>query len=171
MQFGRVTLVSGQLVLRIEPVQFQHLAVTLLLGQDRGGADTGLAQVTLDDGFDQVTLQVRFTVAIDLHQLRALTQRKHRALHRQHAGVQDIQLIDFLDAGLGHSPAQGFVMDFLFEQLTFFFAQLLGIGQAGDRLCRIQNHRGRDHRTGQRTTPGFIDACNKFRYLFICLIH
>ena len=51
MELGRVALVLCQLVLRVLPVQFQHVTVTADLGQDGCCRDGRTVGIALDDGF------------------------------------------------------------------------------------------------------------------------
>ena len=78
---------------------------------------------------------------------------------------KDIELIDFLDAGFSNGPGQCLFADFSRQRLAPLFGELLGVVQAGDRACRIKNHRSRHHRPRQRAAPGLVyPADEAFRH-------
>ena len=75
-----------------------------------------MGQIALDDGLDRVVGQFRFAVTVDLHQAGSVIQRQHRAPHRQHAGVQDIEFIDLSDRRLANGPAMRMAANLILER-------------------------------------------------------
>ncbi|MOA42131.1 hypothetical protein D3C78_1641600 [compost metagenome] len=82
-------------------------------------------------------------------------------LHGQHGGMQNVQLIDFLDLGAGNTPAQGFFTDFVVELLATRFGEFLRVIEPQNRPVRIQDHRRRHHRATQRATANLVHASDQ----------
>ena len=70
--------------------------------------------------------------------------------------LQNVQAINFFDAGFGNAKAQGLGADFIEQAFALFLAQQLGIGQALDRFAGIQHDGSCYDRPGQRPTAGLI---------------
>ncbi len=103
----------------------------------------------------------RAAVAVDFHERRHDRQPFHRALHRQHRGVQDIQRIDFLDRGRRDAISQRALDDLVVQLVALFGGEHLRIVEpANHRFRRIENHRSSHDRTRQRAAPGFVDAAD-----------
>jgi hypothetical protein len=47
------------------------------------------------------------------------------------------------------------------QRITLLFAEFLGVVQTRNRPRRIEDHGRRDHRPGQRSAPGLIDAADE----------
>jgi len=98
--------------------------------------------------------------AIDQDGCRLRCQCQHRATHRQQTRLQNVDFIDFLDAGAGHSPGDGMQLDFLKQQIAPFCREFFGVPQTLDSRRIVENHSGGKYRSGQRPTPCFIDAAD-----------
>ncbi len=88
-------------------------------------------------------------------------QTGNGALHRQHGGVQDVQLINLFRFSAAQAPRQRFLFDFIKQRKAALFRQLFGIRQAGNQPRRIEDHGGGHHGTDQRATSDFINAGNQ----------
>ena len=126
-----VALVGGKTVLRVLLVQVLQQPVAVHLGQDGRGGDRRHQRVAIDDGLGQ-HVQRRQPVAVHQHLHRLQAQALDRALHRQHGGLQDVEPVDFLDAGLRNRAAQGLCADLVVQLFALQRRQHLGIGQAPD---------------------------------------
>src|SRR5690606_1840740 len=158
---GRVTLVAGQPVAGGAEIQRAHFAVTTDLGQYRRRRDCRHLSIALDDR-GTAHRQPWAAVAVDQGQTRRHAESLHRALHRQHGGVKDVQPIDFLDLGTRDAPGEGLLADFLEQRLATNLAELLRVVETEDGPRRIENHRRGDHRTTERATTDLVDAGDEF---------
>ena len=159
---GWIALVTGESIGRINFIHLQALAVAVHLGQNRRCRNGRHLGIAFDNRFSR-NLQLRQTVAVDQHQGRFEPQPLDRAAHGQQRCLQDVQLVDFFDAGLGNAAAQGPGADFIEKALAPFFSQDLGVRQPGNRLVDIEHHRSGNHRPGQRSAPGLVDADDQAR--------
>ena len=132
----RVAHVAIEAVLRIDGMQRQHARISHGLGEDGGGGNGGNLAIALDHGFDGYR-QFRTAVAIDHRLLRRQAQSSDRTLHGEKGGMQDIELIDFLDAGFSNCPGQCLFADFSGQHLAPLFGKLLGVVQAGEVPFRL----------------------------------
>lgn len=98
---------------------------------------------------------------VDQAMIRNLRQSFDRAAHRKMSGAENVQRIDLRDIGRGDGPDDGgSAREACVNVLTSRGGEFLRIIEAiaaeffgkDDRRCR--------HRTGERTTPGFIDPCH-----------
>ena len=64
------------------------------------------------------TRSTRQPVAVDQHLRRQQAQALDRAAHRQHRGLQDVQRVDLLDAGLADAAAQRLGADLVVQPLA-----------------------------------------------------
>ncbi len=153
-----IALVPGKAVFGMTAVQLDHQPVAVLLGQDRGGADAGFGEIALDDGIAGDAVQRRRVIAVGQHPDRSRIQGQYCAAHGQQAGLENVQAVDLFHRGLGHGMAQGLLADEDFQLLAALGGEFLGVGQAVDGPRRIEDHRGRHHRAGQRSAAGLVDA-------------
>lgn len=98
-------------------------------------------------------------IAVDQQVIRRRVQRRHRALHRQMGGAQNIQGINLFDRCVGNGRLRA-GQDPAFQCLTLFQAQFLGVVQTVRDRGGIQNHRRRRHRPGQRAAAHLIHSGN-----------
>lgn len=75
--------------------------------------------------------------------------------------MQDVEAVDFFNAGFGHCPSQRTFANDGGQRIALFFAQFLGVVETGYRPGGIEDHRGGDHRPGQRSAPGFVDTTDE----------
>ena len=95
----RVALVAVETVLREAFVHAAHFRVSRGFGEDRCGRDDRMKAIALDNGAG-AAWQLRAAVAVDPGFVRRDAKRLHRALHREHGGLQYVEAIDFLDRGV-----------------------------------------------------------------------
>ena len=143
-------------------VQREAEAVAVHLGEDRRRGDRGHLRVALDDGL-RLYLQHRQPVAVDQHLVRPQSKALDSAAHRQQRGLQDVERVDLLDAGLGDAAAQRLRADLVEQPLAHPLAQDLGVAQAADRLRVVEDHRRSHHRPGQRPAARLVDAGQQAR--------
>ena len=94
-------------------------------------------------------------MAVDQQEIGCRIKRHYRAYHRKMAGAQDVQFIDFGDAGMGDGDL-GLRMDEVGQPVARPGAQFLGVVQPlGDRV-EVQHDGGGRHRPGQRTAPDLV---------------
>jgi hypothetical protein len=157
-----VALVLAEAVLRIELVEADHHRVAPHLGENRRSADADAARIAVDDRFEAAVQRQaherRTAIAIDLHVRRPHAQAEQRAPHRQVGRLQDIERVDFLDVGPRDRPGQGAAADLDRKLLALLGLDDLGVADAADAPPRVEDHRSRDDRSGQRAAPRFVDA-------------
>ena len=133
---GGIALVLLQTVAGVLLRQAQHHPVPADLGQDGGRRNGSAAGIPFDDG---PGLQPQAGVAVAIHQrkLRLGGKHLHRPAHGQKGGLQDVEPVDFLRAGVGDAIAESPAGDFCKESLAFFLAELFGIIETLDLIRRI----------------------------------
>jgi hypothetical protein len=75
---------------------------------------------------------IRAAVAVHQRQSGRDLQFGHGPLHRQHAGVQDVDLVDLAFVGKAQAPGQGLLLDLGGQAFAAAFAELFGIRQPLD---------------------------------------
>ena len=98
-------------------------------------------------------------IAIDPYLGGLEAQTVHRTPHGQQGGLQDIELVNLLHAGLGHTEAQGLGSNFLIELLTFACRQFFGICQTFDGLLIVKDDGGRKHGPSPGAAPSLVYPC------------
>ena len=83
------------------------------------------------------------------------------ARHGQHAGVQVIDGIYFLDAGFSDTVSQRVAADLDIQLFPGGFIEQLGIQQADNRLLWIKNDHRSHHRTRQWAAAYFVYSGNQ----------
>ena len=151
---------AGKTILGMTAVQLGHLRIAGHLGQNRGGADGGHQAIALDHGA-RFHRQCRAAVAIDKDQLGGDLQSRHGALHRQHGGMQDVELVDLLRSGATDGPGERFLFDLVKQGEALLLGELLGIVEPRDRIGGIENDRSGDHVTHQGATAHFVHTGNQ----------
>jgi len=110
MKCGGIAHVSIKAILGIAGVQSKHAGVASRLGENRRRGNGRDFAIAADDRCDR-TRQPRAMRAIDQgvaggnRAVRA-GECRDRALHGEQAGLQDVDSVDLLDAGLGDCPGQ-----------------------------------------------------------------
>ena len=101
----------------------------------------------------------RTAVAVDLHVRRAHAQSEQRAAHRQVRRLQDVQRSRF-PRRRPRPPTTRAPRARILIASSARSSRLehLGIADAADAAARIEDHRGRDDRSGQRSAAGLVDA-------------
>ncbi len=157
-----VALVVGEAVLRIFGVIFDAPAVAVHLGQYRGRGDRLDQGIAPDYRLGQ-DVDMRQPVAVDQYLDRLQSQAFDRALHREHGGLENVEGVDLLGAGLAHGATQRLGADLVVELGALERCECLGIGQAADRAQIVEDHGGGHHRPHQRAAAGFVDASHQSR--------
>ena len=105
-----IPFVSGKTVLRVLRVELNAPAVALYLGQNRCCRDRWHGGVAPNDRFGE-NIKHRQAVTVHQHLGRLEPQTLDGAAHGQQRGLQDVELIDLFNAGLGDRTTQGFGTD------------------------------------------------------------
>jgi hypothetical protein len=100
----------------------------------------------------------RTAVAVYLHVRGPHAQPEQRAPHRQIGRLQDVQVIDLFDVGPRDRPRDRAGADLDCELGALLRLDQLGVADAADAPPRIEDHRGRDDGSRQRSAPRLIDA-------------
>ena len=151
-----VAFVRFEGVLGSQPMIKPHEAIAGHLRHNGGAGDDATDRIPMDDG-PAWHLDVWRGGAIDQDQLRLDREVADGASHRQQSGLQDVVLIDFLCAGQP-DPDVGLTEDDLEGALPLAGRELFGIIDANGKACAAQHHRGGDHRSRPRPSPGLIHA-------------
>ena len=135
--------------------QFFHHPVAKNFCDDTRRRDGKGARITLDDGAcrDQET---RRTVPVHERGLGRMRQAFHRTAHGKHRGLEDIDIVNLCDAGLGNRDRNGAVMDLVKKRLALLLAQLLAVVEPLGHPIGVKDNRRGNHRPGKRAAPDFI---------------
>lgn len=146
---------GSKAVLRILLIEVLTPPVAVDLGQYGGGGNRAHQRIPFDDGLCG-HVQQRDPVAIHQNQAWLEPQTLHGPAHGQHGGLQNIETIDFLDAGLCNRATQGLGPDLVKQPGPAQGRELLRVVQSHDWLEIIQNDRRRHHGTCQGAAARFI---------------
>ena len=171
MRRRAVSLVLGETVLRITLVQCVHFRIPRHFGQHGSRRNGGDFRIALHHAFGRHAQIRRHAVAINPHFCRLLFQALHRAFHRQHGGVQDIQPRNFAHIGTRNAIRRSLRLNLHRQFVALFFAELFGIRQTAQIKIRRQNHRRRKHAAHQTATPRLIHARMARQHRITRIIH
>ena len=146
-------------------MQFLHLRIARGFGEDGSGGDGGDFPVALDNG-SHGHGEFGAAIAVDYGGDGRYRQGGDGALHGEEAGLQDVDFVDFRRAGFRDRPGQRLFAD---ERCQLFAAtggELFGVVQSGDGFVRVKDDGSGNHRTRQRSAPGFVDTANTGRERF-----
>ncbi len=144
-----------------------HDSVAGDLGDDRGRGDREAQRVALDDCLHRAR-QSRGDIAVDQRDVGAQPQRRHRPRHRRKARPQNIDPINLAPARRPDADAdrpapgtsgQGAVA--AFPQIAAQYLRIIEhAAQFAAEAPAVDDDRGGDHRAGQRSPPGLVNAAN-----------
>jgi len=139
-------------------VKVFHEFVAVCFGQNTGSGNVQEPPVALylcfmgngSVGFE--------SIAIHRNKMGLSAQIIERPVHRQHAGIENVDFVDFGWTATAHPPEKGFFFDNLSQRFALRLANLIGIVEP--RMVKIsgKNDRCRHYRTGQTTPASFIAA-------------
>jgi hypothetical protein len=89
-----VTGMSFETIHGVDIGKSPHFLISFCLGQNGRRRDTGFAVITSDDG-PRGYGQLRATITIDQGEFSGGIQSQYSALHGEHAGMKDVELLDF----------------------------------------------------------------------------
>ena len=135
-------------------------AVAVHLGKDGGCRDGRHQRIALDNGLRR-NIQHGQPVAVHQHRGRFEPQPHDGTAHGQQRGLQDVELVDLFDTGLGNAAAQGLGADLVVKLFTPRGREFLGVGQARNRVQVVQDHSRCHHGPGQGTTAGLVHASHE----------
>jgi hypothetical protein len=152
---GRIPLVRGKIVARINTMIFHHQAVPSNLGNDGGCSDAVAVGVAF---FKRPLGKIKRDrmYAVDEKKVRYWIKTHNRRLHGPERGLQDVMLFDFPRAYNAHPPTVGTGDNNMIELFSLKVREKLGITDSGYLVARPQNNCSRYHRTGQGTSTRFI---------------
>ena len=154
---GGVSLVPGETVGRIFPVEDRHFPIPGDLGDDRCGGDAADAGVAAGDCLGGVW-PIGEDVAVDEDERGLDPESFNRAPHGEQAGLEDIEPVDFRWTGPAGGEADAMFDDFRATGFTPGGSELLGIVQVADSGTRIEHYRGGNHIPRKRAATDFVDA-------------
>ena len=128
------------------------------LGDDRRGADRRFPGITIDDGAGGAGHRLRQLVAVDERVRRHERKARQRALHSEHRRAEDVVAVDLVDLDRDDRKCERTASDQHGEPIALVLAEHLGIGEADDGLAWIEDHRGDDDGSGERSAAGFVDT-------------
>ena len=108
---GGIAFVVAPAVVRKLRVQVAHVLVAVRFGQDRCSGNRQVFAVAFDYGLVRNVAVGFEAVAVDNEMLGAHRQRIDGAMHCQNAGVQDVNLVDFVRRHLRHRPSHRLALD------------------------------------------------------------
>jgi hypothetical protein len=152
---GRIPLVAGEIIERIDTVVFHHQPVPGDLGHDGGRSDGETAGVTpLDCPLGEI--EGDKINAIDEEKVGCWIEAQDRRLHGPEGGLQDIILLYIPRSHNPHPPAEGAGGNDMIKLLSLSRGKELGVAHPGDLVARPGDNRTRYHRTGQRAPARLI---------------
>ena len=154
----------GKLILRIFFVQHPgDVAVTADLRQNRRRRDAHALSVAADDRpvrRGDGILRAVVAVAVDEGEVRLYGQTVDGKLHRLHAGVENVDLVDLPCVDGGNTVCDRLFTNDVKKRFALLLRQLFGVVQPLDHAVRRQDHGSSVHRSHQRTGAGFIHAAD-----------
>ncbi len=164
----RVADIGLPAVPRIARRQIAHDPVAGHLGDDRGRGDRKAQRVTLDDGLHRAA-DGRRDGPVDQRDIGADPEPGDRARHRQQGRAQDVDAVDLARARRADPDARAAAVDAAPQnppaRLALLRRQCFRVVEAvAQRLGqppRVEDHRGGDHRPGERPPPGLVDAAHE----------
>jgi len=151
----------GEPVLGEDGIPLAHHAIALHLGENGCGSDRRRDRIAMDDGsLRQLAVQTH-----RIHQQVVGRRRKlHHGLAHGDAGcLIDVDLVNPRRIHGGNCPGNRVFADSLCQHFPALGQEQFGIAQSPHAICRIENHRARDHRTKERTAPNFVHPGNHDR--------
>ena len=157
MQFGSVTFMLAERILRKLRAKVTHHPVARDLGNHAGGSDAQADAITLDDrGLRKRKWDDRQPVDQDV--VGRLDQGFDRQAHGAVARAQNVDSIDLDGIDNTDSPSDfGISGQFAIDFLAYFRRKLFGIIQAAVTEFLRKNHGGGNNRTRQSTAASLID--------------
>jgi hypothetical protein len=152
----------GKTILRKEPVALEHHAVALDFGNDAGCRDAEAYAITADQRCLRAW-ETRDRKAIDKGVGRTGRELFDHGANPKVRGAENIQAVDFLRGDRDGCPTNfGIACDLAVESLAGFRGEFFGVIEATQNKVRREDDRAHDDRTGERSTTGLIDACDRF---------
>lgn len=142
MLFCRVSGVDLPAIAGVLLRQIHHDAVTRHLGYDRGGGDGKGSGVTLHNRLGPASQPGGNQIAVDQHMGRRSRKPCNGALHRQLAGPQDVERVDFFHRRMGDGHLRD-GHDFRVKPIPSCSRKRLAVAQTLRNACRVKDHRRR----------------------------
>lgn len=158
VQFGAVTFVLGEAILRKGGAEVAHNFIARDLGDDAGGGDAEAEAIAVNDGGLREG-ERGDGPAVDERVLGRWQERAQGEAHGFVGGAKDVDGVDLDGIDDADGPHDGGVGDeFAVNFLTPLGQKLLGIVQPSmPEFFRQDNGSGHDG-TGERAATGFIDT-------------
>ncbi len=145
-----------------------HQPVAMDFGDNGCGGDGPGERIALDDR----TLRQGHEREGDGVEQEAVGRRgqgSEGALHREAGGFQNIQVVDLLRVGRADPNPDRPCQDLAIQSLPHRLGHLFGVVQLVDSTASRKNHGRRDHRAGERSTPGFVQPGHPLEAATLCL--
>ncbi len=159
VQRRAVPLVPRKAVLRVKLVHPAHQPVPADLREDGGGRDA-LAERVPAHNRAGGQAERRHAVAVHQGQVRPHGKRLHSAPHGEESRLKDIDCVDLPLRRKADAVCRGLCLDDGEQRLALLGAELLGVVDPRDFAARRQNHRGREHRAGERAAARLVDSAD-----------
>lgn len=157
MRSGRITLMTGKAITRIETIEFNHELVPRHLGDDGGGGNGEAEGIPLD--YCQLRdLQRNGERTVNEEIIGSNRQSRHCSPHGFQRSPKDVHPVDLIVVADTDADSAGLGHDNRVESLPLPLRQLLGVGDAGDCLPWMKYHGGRHHRSGQGAATGLVGS-------------
>ncbi len=155
---GAITFVASKPVFRVDGVPLFHASVAMGFGEDGSGRDGNAAGVTLDERLlldEDIKLH-----GVDEQIIRLNGELLQRGGHGLAAGLVDVPGVDALGIDFGNGPGQGVLADAFGKFRAALDGKFFRIVEADNAALGIENDRGRDYRTEERSATGLIKTGN-----------
>jgi hypothetical protein len=160
VQFGSVTFMLSEAILREPYAKVTHHPVARYLGDHAGGCDAQTDAVALNDGRLRKWKR-NDGKSIDQYVIGLVDQRSDRKAHRLVACAQNVDAIDLHGVYSADRPSDLRIRDQLqIDFIAQFRAKLFGIVQSTMAKFFRKNYSRGYNRTCQSATTGFVNPGN-----------
>ena len=151
-----VAFVARETVLRVDDVPLFHACVAMRFREDGSSRNGNAACVTFDECLllgQNIQLH-----GVNEQVIRHGSELLERRSHRLPAGLKNVPRIDPLSVDFRNGPSECMFANPCGQFGAVFRGQFFRIVKADNPPLRIENHRGGNYRTKQRTTSGFVNS-------------
>ena len=151
-----VALVVGEAVLRIAPVELDHHPVALHLGDDRGAGDR-VAEAVAAHQRDAGEAEAGEPHGVHHRAVGRRAETRQRLAHGEAGGFEDVDLVDDVGGHRGDGDGDRVRADRRGRALALRSGEALAVVHAGHQAAAVEDHRGGDHRAGERAAAHLVD--------------
>jgi len=152
-----VTFVSTEPILRIYPVQPNHLSVTGYLGENRSCRNNRNVLITTNHRLSRVwNVRIKFTINIDI--VDSFAQPQYRPSHRQQSCIVNVQSVNFSRRRSADGPVHCSPPDPQRQSRPTRCRKPLRIAYSWNSLAVDKGYRSSHNRASKRPSPRFVDS-------------